>query len=278
MTFFKSPTGKQAIMDYYDMVMAGWQATYETQMVKTRMGDTFVIKSGNPSNPPLILLHGATSNACSWASDVADYVKQYCVYAIDTVGEPGKSAETRIEYDGIGFVEWLDDVLSALNLQSVTLVGLSQGGWIALKYAITYPERVSALVLLTPNGITTHNELFFLKMLPLFFLGKWGQKRAVQMMFADLPVPEGAVEGTAIVMRHYNARRERLPLFTDDELIRLTMPIVLMGGEKDGVFDVKASASRLEALIPNVQTHIIPGAGHAIVQTASDVMRLLVMA
>lgn len=274
-TVFKSDAGRQALFDFYDSVLAQWPVDYEIRTVQTPFGSTHVIVSGDPARPPMILLHGASSNAATWAGDVATYAAHYRVYAVDLIGDAGKSAPTRPPYTGSAFADWLDAVRRGLGLDTVALVGLSLGGWVALKYAITYPAHVAALVLLAPGGITPHRDGFFLRMLPLFLLGKWGQRRAVQMLFADVPLPEGVVEGTTLIWRHFIPRRDKLPLFSDDELATLTMPVLMLIGEKDGLFDAAATAARLHQCIPQVQTHINPGVGHAIVQTAPRVVQFL---
>lgn len=88
-----------------------------------------------------------------WAGDVAAYSRQYRVYAVDLPGEPGKSAPNRPAWDGPAYAEWLEDVLDALKIEKATLLGLSQGGWAALKFAVYQPQRVEKLVLLNPAGI-----------------------------------------------------------------------------------------------------------------------------
>lgn len=274
-SIYKSSAGKQKIMDFYDQVLANWPVPYETQSIDTRYGETAVIVCGDKGAPPIVLLHGSASNAASWAGDVAIYAEQHRVYAVDVVGDAGKSAAIRPDFEGPAFAEWLDDVRAGLGIDTMTLVGLSMGGWIALKYSTTYPERVNTLVLLTPGGIAPHNPIFFLKMMPFFFLGKWGQRRAVQMLFADFPVPDGTVEVMNLIMRHFKPRRETLPLFNDDELASLTCPVIFIGGEKDGLLDVPGTADRLGKWVPHLQTHIIPGGGHAIVHTAGQVVDML---
>ena len=274
-TTFKSSEGKQAVFTFYDDMLAQWAVPHETFTVNTRHGDTFVIASGDPLNPPMILLHGASSNSMAWGGDVATYSEKYRVYAVDLIGEAGKSAETRPSYDSAGFAEWLDDVRVALDIEIMTLVGLSLGGWVSIKYALTYPEHVSALVLLASGGIVAQNNLFFLRMLPLFMLGKWGQRRAMQMLFGDVPIPEGTIDGMGVIMRNFKPRRDELYLFTDAELASLTMPVFFIGGEKDGIFDMKIAVPRVKARVAQLETQVIAGGGHAIVHTAPDVMRFL---
>ncbi len=57
------------MLAHYDAALAAWPTPYTTQHVPTRHGETFLIASGPPSAPPLLLLHGATANATMWAGD-----------------------------------------------------------------------------------------------------------------------------------------------------------------------------------------------------------------
>jgi hypothetical protein len=65
-SIYKSQAGESEIMALYDAVLARWPVPYETFNLTTRHGRTFVIASGEKSALPLILLHGAASNAVSW--------------------------------------------------------------------------------------------------------------------------------------------------------------------------------------------------------------------
>jgi pimeloyl-ACP methyl ester carboxylesterase len=272
---YKTPAGKQAVMNFYDGVLANWPVPHETRTIRTRHGKTFVITSGSPAYPPLILLHGAASNSMAWAGEVAHLVKHYRVYAVDIPGEPGKSEIAWLSFEGPAWAEWLDDVRAGLEIDRFALAGLSWGGWLALKYATTYPEHVTDLVLLTPGGITQDNLGFLLRMLPLFMLGRWGQRRAMRLMFGDAPIPDGVVEGMGLIMKHFKGRRDVPPLFSDDDLRRLTMPLLLIGGDKDGLREMHGIAARLGSLAPQLEVEIVPGAGHAIVNTAPRILQFL---
>ena len=83
MSIYKSPAGERIVMDLYDSALAHWPVPYETQMIPTRHGETFVIASGDAANPPLVLLHGAAGNSATWGDDVRGYVRRYHSYAVD---------------------------------------------------------------------------------------------------------------------------------------------------------------------------------------------------
>jgi len=256
-------------------MLARWPVPYQTLTVDTRHGHTFVIACGEAAAPPLVLLHGAGTNATMWGGDVAEYSPHFRVYAVDLPGEPGKSSPNRPSWAGPAFAEWLGDVLDALQLDRATLIGISQGGWTALKFATAYPERVEKLVLLTPGGIVRDKVSFFIRAMGLMLLGRWGIQRLNRILFASQPIPAGVEEAVELLMTHFRARVGVLPLFSDEELQRLTMPVLLLSGRQDAMRDGAKMAARLKPLAPQLQTKLIPGAGHALLHTTDHILPFL---
>ncbi|MBC8236386.1 alpha/beta hydrolase, partial [bacterium] len=229
-SIYKSPEGEKAVMDLYDSLLARWPVPCETLNIPTQHGDTFVIASGEKSAPPLILLHGSNANSITWSNDVIEYSSHYRVYAVDTLGEPGKSSPNRPKWDSLAYAEWLDDVFDALKLEKVSLIGMSQGGWIAIKFATYKPERVGKLVLLCPGGVTPARLSFVLRAIPLSLLGRWGIKPIKRIVFGNEPLHEEVDEYVTLIMRHFKARIDAQSIFSDEELRRLTMPTLLLVG------------------------------------------------
>lgn len=274
-SIYKSAAGESAVMALYDALLARWPVPYETLTVPTRHGDTFVMACGSPSAPPMILLHGAGTNSAIWAGDVVEYSRKYRVYLLDLLGEPGKSSPNRPAWDSPAYAEWLEDVLNALRVQKAIFIGLSQGGWSALKFAVTQPERVDKLILLTPGGIVPDKATFLLQVLPLMMLGQWGIRRINRMVMGGQEVSKEVVEATALITTHFKARIGTLPLFTDAELQRLTMPILLLIGSKDVLRDAAKIIARLNPLVPNLTASVIPDGGHALLNTTGRVTAFL---
>lgn len=274
-SIYKSHAGERAIMTQYDALLRRWPVPYTPLEAPTRYGNTFVIASGNEIAPPLVLLHGAGSNSAMWAGDVVEYNRYYRVYAVDLLGEPGKSAPVRPNWNSPAYAEWLSDVLDALKVEKAVIIGLSQGGWTALKLATTQPQRVDKLVLLTPGGITPDRMSFALRAILFSFLGRWGIERINRMVFNHQPIPEEVNAVITLIMTHFRSRMGVLPIFSDEELRRLTMPTLLLIGQEDALRDARKIAERMRKLVLQLTAIIIPQAGHALYNTTSFVMPFL---
>ncbi|MGF1595563.1 MAG: alpha/beta fold hydrolase [Acidimicrobiales bacterium] len=102
---------------------------------------------GDPSNPPLLLLHGGNQSAHSWDLVSLHLAARWHVYALDQRGH-GDSEWTRdSDYSssemGLDAAAFID----AIGLEHLVVVGHSMGGQNAMRLTLSHPERVSALVL-----------------------------------------------------------------------------------------------------------------------------------
>ncbi len=274
-SIYKSPAGKGEIMALYEAVFARWPVAYETFDLPTRHGSTFIIASGEKSAPPLVLLHGSASNAVSWIGDIVDYSQRFRVYAIDLPGEPGKSAQNRPAWDGPGFAEWLEDVLDGLQIQKAALVGISQGGWTALRFTTIFPERVVKLVLLTPGGVIPTRLSFILKAVLLSMVGRWGVDRLNRIILGKQPIHPEAVKFMSAIYTHFKTRIGKEYLFSDDEMKRLYMPTLVIGGAEDAITPIDSVISRMQKLIPQLKAVLLPDMGHALVNLSGQIIPFL---
>jgi pimeloyl-ACP methyl ester carboxylesterase len=275
-TLYRSPAGAKVVMDLYDAALARWPVPFTEFSLPTRHGLTFVIASGDPAAPPLVLLHGASSNATSWMGDVAAYSRQHRVFMVDVIGEPGKSAANRPPLDGPAYAEWLADVLDELHLSKVSLVGISQGGWTAIKFAASAPQRVAKLVLLAPGGVAPARLSFIMRAIPLSLLGKWGAEVNTRIVFGRQPMHPDAVKYMNALLTHFRSRLDPEPIFRDETLQCLSMPVLLIAGAQDALPSDR-TAARLEQWVPNLTVQLLPEMGHVLHNTAEMVLPFLEM-
>jgi pimeloyl-ACP methyl ester carboxylesterase len=243
--------------------------------VETRLGPTFVLAWGEPTAPPLVVLHGGSSNSASWAADAAAYARHFRVYALDLSGEAGKSTPARPPYTGSAWPEWLADALDALGVERARMVGLSLGGWVALRFAAAAPARVERLVVISPGGVGATRRGFVLRAIAYRLLGGRGVRQMARMIFAPSTPPPGVVEAFAFMVRHFKPRGGSLPTIADAELRRVAAPTLLIAGDADRILDTLATRDRLGRLLPRIDTQMIPDGGHALNGTAARALPFL---
>ncbi len=272
---FKSHNGQNAILNAYENLLKQWPVSHEKIFLTTRHGETFVIASGDPANPPLILLHGSSTNSAMWMGDVADFSRLFRVYAIDIPGEPGKSEPIRAVLNSPAPAEWISDVMDKLSISQASMIGISLGGWFALNFAATHPEQVTRLVLLCPAGVAPQKNSYFLRTLPLLLLGDWGIERGMRIASAGQPMPEEVVKFTGLIIKNFSPRMEMIPLLSDEALQQVTMPTFLIAGAKDALLPSEKTAERLSGVLPNFSACILADTGHIIIQQTERILRFL---
>jgi 2-hydroxy-6-oxonona-2,4-dienedioate hydrolase len=125
---------------------SGPELTLETVRRQVRTADWNVQYYEAGEGFPLILLHGSGPGATGWSNfgpNIAPLSTKYRVIAIDMPGWGG-SDPTSIE--DADHVETLRQVMDELGIEKAALVGNSMGGVTSIRFAATYPERVSHLI------------------------------------------------------------------------------------------------------------------------------------
>ena len=88
---FKTPEGEAAYLAAYDAAMKLWPVPYEEIGRFRPVWDDARRRQGPKDAPPLVLLHGYMATSAMWSPNIADFSKDYRVYAIDVMGQPSKS-------------------------------------------------------------------------------------------------------------------------------------------------------------------------------------------
>jgi pimeloyl-ACP methyl ester carboxylesterase len=102
--------------------------------------------------PTLVLIHGIAGSSTTWRAVMPALAEHYTVLAPDLLGH-GHSAKPRGDYSLGAYASGIRDLLVALGLGRVTLVGHSLGGGVAMQFAYQFPERAERLVLVASGGL-----------------------------------------------------------------------------------------------------------------------------
>lgn len=125
---------------------------------------------------PIILVHGLGANWEMWGKTIPYLQKNFQVFALDLPG-CGLSDKPEAAYDINFFTDFLIDLIAALGLANVILIGESMGGQAAVKVVGKRPELVDKLVLVASSGLSPMFHGIFkipgLAWLFTFVAGRW---------------------------------------------------------------------------------------------------------
>jgi pimeloyl-ACP methyl ester carboxylesterase len=270
-TLYKTPEGRAAVLALYDRGLARLNLKVASRYVDTRFGRTHLLDAGPEGGPPLVVVHGANGSAWQMAEAMGCFADHHRCYFVDVPGDPNRSSERCLGKSDESLGRWMEDVLDALGLDRVAMLGMSGGGYVVLKCGAVTPARLSRAVLMVPEGLTRPRLLPFLGsvMWPLFRFRRSptevNARRLVAALSAVPPseVPESAVEQTLVVMKHVQRIVTMGPLFSAKDLAGLEAPVLLVAAGRDVVFPGDRVVQGAKEVIRNLRDIVfLPEAGH----------------
>jgi pimeloyl-ACP methyl ester carboxylesterase len=259
-------------MAAYEATMRLWTVPYESLDVPSRFGTTHLVACGPKDAPPMILLHGFFMSLTVWAHIVAEFSRDYRLYALDMVGQPGRSVPDQPMKTRGEMAEWLTSVLDALGVNQTHLVGWSYGGFAALNYALHRSDRLSKLVLLTPAGTFVPLKVqFYLRGLLSRLPGRFWSDSNMRWFTYGPNLHNEDTKRIFVAMadqlyagvRHFRLPPSILPFpFSDEEVRGVGTPTLLLIGQQEALYDPVRAIERAKRLMPNIEAELIPEAGH----------------
>ncbi|MDQ1644281.1 MAG: hypothetical protein QOJ50_465 [Cryptosporangiaceae bacterium] len=252
----------------YDAVLAQWPGDPESLQVTTDHGSTQVYATGPVDAPPLVLVPGGGATAAVWFAVAHALATRYRIYAVDTMGDSGRSVPTRKLAGRDDLARWLGGVLDGLGLSATALAGHSYGAWTALNFALHAPDRVTRLVLLDPTScFGPLSPAYVLRAVPLFLthrpaamdsILRWETRgRHLDPAWRALACL-GPTQPSRIVM----------PGRPDDaEFAGFTVPTLVALAEHSRAHDVRKVAANARRIVPAAELVTIPGAAHHTIPT-----------
>ncbi len=271
---FKAEAGWARYLAAYEAALADWPVPFEERDLPTRLGPTHVIVSGPPDAPPLVLLHSFAGSATVWRPNVEALSRHFRTYAVDVIGQPGKSVATRALRNRRDYASWFTDLLDGLGVTRTSIVGCSFGGFLALSQAALTPDRIDRVVLISPAGSFVGLSLRFRVLMltgPL--------RRRVRRLLGDKRPPDIADLGGPRAPLHPEDAKWRAlmsvtmsesamvsvteaPVFRRSELRRVTAPTLLLIGDLERLYEPRATLALAKQRMPKLQTAIVANADH----------------
>jgi len=252
-------------------------------------GITVHYKMAGSGRPALLLLHGFAASTFSWREVMGPLSELGTVVAFDRPGfglterpmpEGGRGAAPLRLYSPESQPDLTVGLMDALGIERAVLVGNSAGGTVALLTALTYPERVEALVLVDPavyvGGGTPGWMRPFLNTPQMQHLGPlvarriqdWGVDFARSAWHDPSRITPEIWEGYARPLRAENwdralweVTRASHPLGLERRLGEVSVPVLVITGDDDRIVPTEQSV-RLAGEIPGAQLVVIPECGH----------------
>ncbi len=239
---------------------------------------------------PVLLLHGGNGMAAQWEPLLSRLSSGFHIYAPD---RPGCGLTDMFSYREVPLrehaVKFVLATMDALGLQTANLVGNSMGGYFALVFALSHPERVKRLITVgEPAGssatIAPANRLLAMRGLngmmyaTIMKPGRSATYEGFRRILVAHPerlssayldcctaaseIP-GAIESWLTLLEdcHITRGRSTLTYRLRPELPRLSMPTLLIWGDKDS-FGPPTLAKEMAQAIPNGRAEVVPDAGH----------------
>ena len=213
---------------------------------------------GERDAPPILLFHGVgDDSALMWIYNAAALAPHFRLYAIDTLGGPGKSVPDSCYNKEFDDAVWIDDILDGLRLKDVNIAGVSHGGYLAQYYTLVRPERVNKVICMAssvPAGVTGNPMKTMIKI--FFPEALLPTKQNIKKLLVKLSGKNSAafienpliLEHFTYLLRGYNNMAmgyHKIRVFSDEQIDSIRGKILYLTGDADP-FSILGGKAALE--------------------------------
>lgn len=265
---FRDRAAYEHYLRAYDRALARLPPAAQTRDVPTSFGTVRAYRFGPGDGVPVLLLPGRSSATPMWEANLAGFARHRPVWAVDLLGEPGLSVQTRPLAGADDQAAWLAELLDGLGMNAVHLLGLSIGGWSALNLAARRPGKLASLILLEPActfaPITWKVVVVsFGAVLPL----PGAVRRRILSWIAggtDVSEDDPVAALISASMRDFTASLPAPAYPTDEQIAGIEVPVLAVIGGRSIVHNGLKAAERARRLLRHGVVQLWPDASHAI--------------
>ena len=267
---WRSDEGRTAYLEAYEAAFAEMPDPAEVRDIRTGFGIVRVCRfeGAGPARHPLMVLPGTASGAPVMADNLPSLLEIGDVYAMDLLGEPGRSVQERPLTSDADKAAWLAQVLAALPEEQFHLLGLSIGGWTVTNLALHHPERAASLILLDP--VQTFDDIpagTALRSIPAAF--PW-MPRSWRDSFSSYTAGGAPVEDVPVArmieagMKNYRMVQPSPARITPEQIGTLQMPVLAILAGQSVMHDPPTAERTARASLAEGRIEVLPEASHAL--------------
>jgi len=279
---YKNKDGEIFLNDLYDRQLKSLNIKYDDLFINTRFGQSHIIKTGNPNGKPLLLFHGGNSTTPYYLAGFKMLFDLFSIYAVDTIGHPGKSAKRILSAKNMEYGQWALDVINGLGFEKMNCIGGSYGGGILVKLMCVAPEKIQKSVLIVPSGIAnvSNFNVLFKMGIPMFFytLTKkeyWLRKTILPMAIEDKNIDAETYEMVKNAFEFAKVKTEMPTNINMGILKKCNIPVLLIAAENDCIFPGRRVIEKAEKWLPDLRSHLLINQGH-LCNLPIDVMNMII--
>ncbi len=271
---------EEKFITMYAEKMKDWPVDYEDIFLETEFGKVHVIKCGDCSLPPLVLLHASGVAGWSWKHNAQELSRHYQLFAIDTIGDAGLSGYhdlTKLLKTGKDLADFYTTLFDLLGIETAAIAGASEGGFIGTNIALYKPERVEKLVLAGPMGYSGAGKAVFRITLAQLFPLSIFQESTEQWAFGtDRKVRDDFGEWFKLLLSSTAPKKVAPLAFSSEQRQSISVPVMFIFGERDNLVGNTEAAAALVQNIPDVRVEIVD-TGHLVAAEKAEIVNRMII-
>lgn len=281
MGIYRSEQGRRQSLALYNKQLLELGVPFSDIFVQTTFGKTHIVETGKKEGKPLLVFHGGNSTTAYNLLMCRFLLKDFHVYAVDTIGHPGKSEEVCLSHRGYAYGRWAGEVIRGLGYNRIACFGGSFGGGILAKLLCVAPEQVEKAVLLVPAGINNAVPVSSVKMLvPLLQYRATKQKKYLLKTVLYMALSEDVLNETTLdtIKDSFDHVKTKIGMPTNasaKKLAEYRSPVLVIAGEKDCLFPAKKVLDKAERVFSDCKTVELKGCGHLHILPQSEMDRIV---
>jgi pimeloyl-ACP methyl ester carboxylesterase len=248
------------------------------------------------ATPPLLLLHGASSNLAAMRQPLGDLLAvKHRVILIDRPGHGHSGRERETDSTPAIQARMIGEALDKLRIGPVIVVAHSWAGALATRMALDHPSRIAGLVLLAPvaypwrGGVGWYNKVAAMPVIgPLLActitlpLGLFMAGSGARRVFLPQAMPPDFVRstGTPLLLRPREFLANARDLVTLKAAVaeqapcygKIRMAVTIISGEVDKTVSTPIHSRPLAAAVAGAKLIVLPGMGHMIQNAVPDLV------